>query len=131
MSDDTPAPVSHYLQSILHKGNAFGYLQLDDRNRVVGMGGDLSLFGPTKIDINLSIDEQVPALSGLLPVVDQPVVIANTHADDSQFADLHLYLDEGSQWVIFIDTTAEATQLQNNQQTRLSRDIIKERNTNH
>lgn len=131
MSEDIPVSVLQYLRSIMHKGNPFGYLQLDMQNRVVSMGGDLSLFGPIKIDTAVDVDEQLPSLSGLLPVLTKPVVIANIHTDDSQFTDFHIYFDDGNQWVVFIDTTDTATTMQNNQQSRLTQDIIKEKNTDH
>lgn len=126
MKSEAPLPVLRYLRSISHQTSTLAYLKLDSKNHVLESGGNLEYFDTTELDKSVPIDEQLPALSGLIPVSDGPVIIANTHIDNLHFFDVHIYLDMGNQWVLLIDTTAIATKLQTEQQIRLSKDILAE-----
>lgn len=127
MRTEAPLPVLRYLRSISHQTGTLAYLKLDAKNCVLEGGGNLAYFDTEKLDKLVPIDEQLPVLLGLIPVIDVPVVIANTHIDNSHFFDLHVYFDMGNQWVLLLDTTAFSIKLQNEQQIRLSDDIFSEK----
>ncbi len=127
MTFEAPLPILQYLRSISHQGTCYAYLKLDANNFLIESGSNLVYFDVTCFDSEKTIDQQVPALSGLLPVKGQPVVIANTQIDSSHFNDLHIYSHQSNQWVLLLDSTESATQLQIEQQIRLSNDIVNEK----
>ncbi len=126
MLTETPIAILRYLKTISHPGQCYAYLQLDQENCLIKAGGELAQFGIADINPTLTIEEQIPQLSGLLPANDKPLVIANTHVDPVQYIDMHIYRTFDSQWVIFVDSTETATKLQKQQQQRLNIAISKE-----
>lgn len=125
---EIPKAVQQYLKSISYEGGSFAYLQLAMGNHLIRSGGELSQFGLSELNTSIPVDEQLTSLSSLLPASGKPVVIANTQIDEDHFTDIHIYVDSGDQWVIFVDATQSAVRLQSEQQTRLNQDIKNERN---
>ncbi len=127
MTFTAPLAISQYLNSISHQGSNLAFLKLDANSHVIECGSNLTYFDVTYFDEDTSIEQQVPALSGLLPVIGAPVIIANTQIDSEHFIDLHIYAYQGNQWVLLLDSTETGTQLQIEQQIRLSKDIVNEK----
>lgn len=102
------------------------FLCLDRNLRVDLCGGSLAQCGIDVVDASKPITEQIDALVGLMPTLNQPVVIENTQTAADQFIDIHLFYAAESQWVVLFNNTKAGHELQIRQQVLLSNDIINE-----
>lgn len=71
----------------------------------------------------MPVDEQLNFLFGYLPVSDEAVVVPSIHYLENQYFDLHIYASDGSQWLVFIETSIEANKRRELQQTHLSNQL--------
>lgn len=127
MRSNLSKSVAGYLRTIApSQGKPIAYYKLDRSGYVVDHGGDTDLGGIANLDEASPIDEQVPVLSGLLPVDAIPLIVPNVQLVQGKFIDIHIYGDENWQWIVLIDNTEAATVLQEQQQNRLADEIIKE-----
>lgn len=122
-----PHAVVEYLKTVFYPELAFAYLQLDDHHHVVASGGEMGKCGIPIPEKNISIENQIDQLSGVLPVTGAPVVILNTQLVHKTFIDMHIFIHQGSQWVLFFNNTEAGIKLQAEQQTRLVNDIVREK----
>lgn len=123
--NSTPLSVTNYLTELAHVCKVSGYLCLDkNENIVVGCGrvGDYDL---SQLGKEHPVVQAIPVLEGLLPPsLDAATVICNVHINSDHYFDIHLFNDLAGYWVLFIDTTQSAQQLQEEQQERLDADFI-------
>lgn len=101
-------------------------MQVSAKGIVIDSGGELELFGIAELKADISIDEQLWQLSGLLPLEKDSVVLENTQVADSAIVDLHMFIQGGDHWVVFLDNSETASKLQAEQQARLTEDFEQE-----
>jgi len=127
MSDSTPDSVIRYIQRLDQQPSAFAFFRLDDLHQVNLCGGQLEFFGFDSIESPAYVIPQFDILEGLLPSGKDPVIILNTQFVQDHFFDLHLFIEAGDQWIVFLDSTSEGKNLQASQQKRLDDDFLQER----
>ncbi len=122
----TPITIARYLRKLGADTRALAYLELDQSLHVIASGGNLEILGTTTINSNKSITSQVDILVGLIPTGTAPVIIANAQMVKDRFFDLHLFKELERQWVLLLDSTESARNLQADQQVRLNNALLLE-----
>lgn len=57
---------------------------------------------------DVSIDECVPMMYGMVPPLVNPMIVSHLNVSDNRYADVHVFADqEGDIWVFFIDQTRQ------------------------
>jgi len=122
----TPGIVTNYLKTIEIPHRCYAYLKLDKQCRVVASGGKLHHCGIRTLDSAVRVDAQINMLLGLLPVTGDGLVINNVQPENDLYIDMHLFVGQEFQWVVFVNNTEAGIGLQAEQQIRLSDEIAKE-----
>ena len=123
---NTPAIVTNYLKTIEIPHRCYAYLKLDSQCCVVASGGKLHHCGIGTLDPAVRVDAQINMLLGLLPVTGDGLVINNVQPENDLYIDMHLFVGQEFQWVVFVNNTEAGIGLQAEQQIRLSDEIAKE-----
>jgi len=119
MKVQLPQPLAEYLRTIESPSRPLAFLKIGPDKRVKDSGGMLELFRLDTINSTHSIESQLEILQGLLPADHNPTVIENTQTVPDRFLDLHIFVDAGFDWVVFLDNTAAGIKLQQQQQKHL------------
>lgn len=126
--NSAPKSVQTYLQKLENAGELSAYLCLTENQRFVSGSGKIGEYELNNLDPTKPVVASVPFLEGLLPDSGNDYgVICNVHIDSLQYFDIHSFHDNAGCWVLFIDTTPSAKDLQQEQQLRLNVDFDNEK----
>lgn len=126
--ESLPVSIKSYLQNLDSKCKLKAYLCLDKDKNLIACNGEIGDYNFSELDETKNIEQAVPFLEGLLPTAKKSnTVISNVHIDSKDYFDIHFIEDEHSSWVLFIDTTISANELQHEQQLRLDIDFINDK----
>ncbi len=104
--ESLPASLAERLRELTYNERSVAYLQVDAALLLIGAGGHLEDYGLAAIRLGEPAAEQVFFLEGLLPLEETPFFVPSVELDCGRAADLHLYLDAGTVWVVLLDVTA-------------------------
>jgi class 3 adenylate cyclase len=104
--ESLPASLAERLRELTYNERSVAYLQVDAALLLIGAGGHLENYGLAAIRLGEPAAEQVFFLEGLLPLEETPFFVPSVELDCGRAADLHLYLDAGTVWVVLLDVTA-------------------------
>ena len=104
--ESLPASLAERLRELTYNERSVAYLQVDAALLLIGAGGHLENYGLAAIRLGEPAVEQVFFLEGLLPLEETPFFVPSVELDCGRAADLHLYLDAGTVWVVLLDVTA-------------------------
>lgn len=101
-SSELPRDVRDYLSGLLRASWRPGFLQVGADGVVIAAGGDLEPYGLSAAAVGTIAVEQVPLLSGLLPLAPQsePFIMPWVNLDASGYMDLHIVSGTGFDYVI-------------------------------
>lgn len=121
---ETPNSIKNYLLNLDGNQCADGYLCLNEKQEILVSDGWVGITDLGIIDSSKKPELSIPVLEGLLHGNSaEPTVVKHAHIDQDYYFDIHLFHDQFGTWVLFIDKTRSAKQLQKEQQTRLSDDF--------
>ncbi len=106
-----PGPIDSFVRDQLVARFQTTYIKVDPQGIVVDSGGDLAIFGLENIEAGQPVAEAAYYLDGMLPVSD-PVSIPAMMTDSGRYADVHLFSEDGHDWVVLLDVTDEIQQKQ-------------------
>ncbi len=115
MNDDIPAIALNYLNHLIIESRSLAYLVAKD-GYLISCGGSLSTYGISNIQIGESACKQIIWLEGLLPLDGAAVVLSSTQVKSEIWADIHMFSDGESDWVLLLDCTVERDRYQLMQQ---------------
>jgi class 3 adenylate cyclase len=104
--ENVPASLAERLRELTYNERSVAYLQVDAALLLIGAGGHLDNYGLAAIRLGEPAAEQIFFLEGLLPLEETPFFVPSVELDCGRAADLHLYLDAGTVWVVLLDVTA-------------------------
>jgi class 3 adenylate cyclase len=104
--ESLPASLAERLRELTYNERSVAYLQVDAALLLIGAGGHLENYGLAAIRLGEPAAEQVFFLEGLLPLEETPFFVPSVELDCGRAADLHLYVDAGTVWVVLLDVTA-------------------------
>lgn len=107
---ELPLPVATYVQAHLLASRSPAYLLVRPDGSLAAWGGELARYGITDLQPQMAVEEQVPALVGLLPLEDSTFELLSIEIAPGLFADLHMFPADVGVWVLFLDATADVKQ---------------------
>lgn len=126
--NNVPESITDYLDSIAETQSAFGYVCMNKKQEIVASQGMVGLIELTFIDQFHDMLHTIPVLEGLLPRdTNVPTIIANVYMTKACYVDVHLFDNLTFTWILFIDKTQSAVSQQQEQQMRLTNDLLNEK----
>lgn len=102
-----PQEVRGYVLEQTLQSRAPAYLCTDDRGNVVDWGGEMGHYGQFQLRAGTSAEKEIPFLTGLIPTTDLELSLPKLEVKDGVYADIHLFRDNGYNWVLLLDVTSE------------------------
>jgi class 3 adenylate cyclase len=122
-----PATVVEQLQALICSERAVAYLQVDAGLTLVGAGGHLEAYGLADLRLGEPATEQAFFLEGLLPPVVTPYVVPSMELTSGRVADIHLFLQAETLWVVLLDVSTERDAARRMQQKAYDMTLAQER----
>jgi len=115
-----PAPIREYLSSTPPTDSYLCYLKIDSAGVLCDHGGELAHYGLDALSDQIPIDEQIGFLHGLIPLNCAMMELPIFEISPDRYANIHLFADKSSCWILLLDCTVEALANQRLQQSRNS-----------
>lgn len=126
--NSSPKSIKNYLKKFDDIQYVDGYLCLNDKQEILENCGFVGVTNIANIDCTLNAVQAIPVLEGLLGEdFAEQTVIYFVHVDRDYYFDIHLFHDIVGNWILFIDSTSSAKEMQRKQQIRHD-DILKNDN---
>lgn len=122
-----PATVVEQLEALICGERAVAYLQVDAGLTLVGAGGNLEAYGLAGLRLGEPVAEQAFFLEGLLPPVETPCVVPSMELASGRVADIHLFLQAETLWVVLLDVSTERDAARRMQQKAYDMTLAQER----
>ncbi len=110
MLKDIPQNVVEYLVDKIPPYTGLLMIKVDSRGIVKNWKGNPEEYLGGTLAVNGSIEEHVPALSGVCPFEQGSVKLTKIQLKD-KYCDIHAVKENGHYWIIFIDQTREVDSL--------------------
>jgi hypothetical protein len=114
---ELPAPVRDFLLRVTIERRAPAYLFISNADRVTARGGWLESYSLDELRDDVGVSEQVPFITGLLPLDEERIFLPAVKTDGRLYADVHLFRGDGGTWMLLLDASADAIERQQMQQT--------------
>ena len=119
-----PSQIASFAQSLTLDSRAAAHLRIDASGRITHAGGNLARYGLAENPTGQPLEDAAPFLVGLIPLSARSLSlrwmqVAPATTDPARpiaIADVHLMQDGDSVWVLLLDATDAAAQLQSMQQ---------------
>jgi adenylate cyclase len=125
--DKLPIPVRDWLYNFVSSERSVAYLKLDAELVIVETGGNLGYYGLSSLQLNKTAVDQLDFTQAFLPCEELPVNIPMVELPEGRVADLHIFAENNSIWIIFLDATAERNNRQRIQQKAYEMTLLQER----
>ena len=125
MNDPVPEQVASALAQAVIRSRRPAFVTADSEGCVLRWGGSLSAYGVADLRAGSPIAEQIPFLTGLLPLTDSPAEWFRMQTE-GVFADVHLVPHGAEDWVILLDSQREARGEVSVQQLRNELQLVRE-----
>jgi len=122
-----PRTVVDALEAATYRDHALAYLHISPEFTVVGAGGALENYGLDSIRIGESVFERAFVLEGVLPLAEAPYILPSVEMAHGRCADLRLFPDGESTWLVLLDVTTERDQARRMQQKAYEMTLLEER----
>jgi phosphoserine phosphatase RsbU/P len=104
---DLPDRISEWLLLLVKSQRSIAHLLINNELVLIQAGGELEHYGLGDLKHGDSASEQLPFLEGLLPLAETPFLLESVVMSGGSVADVHLFADEDSTWVVLLDVTVE------------------------
>ena len=124
---ELPGNIAASLQAVVYTQRAVAFLQVDEHSRLIAAGGHLGHYGLEGLRTGQPATEQVLFLEGLLPLAESPFFVRSMELADGRAADLQLYADGDTVWILLLDVTAERDETRRVQQKAYEMTLLQEK----
>jgi phosphoserine phosphatase RsbU/P len=104
---ELPDRISEWLLLLVKSQRSIAHLLINNELVLIQAGGELEHYGLGDLKHGDSASEQLPFLEGLLPLAETPFLLESVLMSGGSVADVHLFADEDSTWVVLLDVTVE------------------------
>ena len=111
-----PGPIANYLRDHVFKPVDPAYVRLSHKGVILAWGGRLDHYGIPLPRKGLPAAEIICFTEGLLPMTGDGVVIECAQFGEGAVADIHLFKEEDTVWLLLIDARERARRQRNIQQ---------------
>lgn len=115
MSDLAP-PIREFIDALTEDTLSPAYLLVTDEGRLLESGGDLDSYGINGLAQDMDVTEEIPYLSGLLPLEGNNLSLPRVQTRTGIFADIYIFRRDEGIWVLLLDVTSEARHRRRQQQ---------------
>ncbi len=106
MRDNVPETVASALARAVIRSRRPAFVTSDSDGNALRWGGSLRAYGIGELSSGLAVADQIPFLTGLLPLADTPAEWFRMQTE-GVFADVHLVPHGAEDWIILLDSTRE------------------------
>jgi serine phosphatase RsbU (regulator of sigma subunit) len=124
---DLPAQISDSLMLLVHGQRALAHLAVDDAQKLVHAGGDLAHYGLAGLQPGDSACDRISFLEGLLPLAENPFLLRSMEMPSGRVADVHLFAEDSTVWIVLLDVTTEHDEAQRVQQKAYDMTLLSQR----
>jgi hypothetical protein len=114
--DGLPAPVRRVIAEHQPAARFIAFLSISRDGTVAAAGGDLERCGIDGLEPTARATEVAPFLVGLLPLGGRPFELACAEVRPGSWVHVHVFAAGDHDWVVFLDCSDEALELQRRQQ---------------
>lgn len=125
--DRLPPSVAAQLAALAYENRPVAYLQLAQDLSLLCAGGDLAAHGLDDVATSASVLERAPFLVGLLPLDGPACTLPCMELVSGRAADVHIFAEAYTTWVLLIDATTERASAQRMQQKAYDMTLMEER----
>lgn len=122
-----PRKIADSLSSVVYAQRAIAYLRVDADLKLAAAGGHLAHYGLEGVRIGAPAYEQAMFIEGFLPLPESPFFVRAMEFPTGRAADLQLYADGDSVWVMLVDVTAERDATRRLQQKAYEMTLLQEK----
>jgi serine phosphatase RsbU (regulator of sigma subunit) len=124
---DHPARVSEWLLQLVTSRRAVAHVLVDAEQALVAAGGELDHYGLTNLQQQRSACDQLPFLEGLLPLTETSFLLPSVEMPSGRVADIHLFAEQHTTWIVLLDVTPEHGDAQKTQQKAYDMTLLSQR----
>lgn len=124
---DLPGRISEWLLQLVRSQRAVAHLLVDREQKLIASGGELEHYGLADIEHTQPAAQQLPFLEGLLPLPESQFLLRSMEMPGGHIADIHLFADGESTWIVLLDVTAEHGEARKTQQKAYDMTLLSER----
>jgi PAS domain S-box-containing protein len=103
---DLPRPLAEFLLASVSRDRSPAYLEVSPDGRLVDCGGHLGMYGLASLERGRPVTDQAVVLQGLLPTDGRDTCLPCVHTGNGAPADIYLFRDHGTDWVLLLDASA-------------------------
>jgi PAS domain S-box-containing protein len=104
--DELPRPIAEFLLTSVGLDRSPAYLEVSADGRLVDWGGHVESYGLAGLERDRPAADQVVVLQGLLPTVGREICLPCVRMGGGAPADLYLFRDQDTDWVLLLDASA-------------------------
>lgn len=111
-----PEPLREHLEQLCVKSHSPAYFLVSRDGLVLKRGGEVDHYGLADVAPSRPVGEHLDVLHGLLPLEGQPLTLPFVQLPNHVYAEIHGVPSADGDWVILLDSGAEAERQQTVQQ---------------
>jgi class 3 adenylate cyclase len=124
---DLPTSIARYLHAVAFDDRLVAYLHVDAGLRLLSAGGRLAAYGLAVPQAGEPVTAQAAFLEGFLPPPESPFVLPAVELAPGRVAEVHLFVDGDTTWVVLLDATAARDAARPMQQRAYDMTLLQER----
>jgi hypothetical protein len=113
---ELPRPIAEFLFTSMGLDRSPAYLEVSADGGLVDWGGPVERYGLTGLERGSPAADQVVVLRGLLPAVGREMCLPCVRMGDGAPADVYLFRDQNTDWVLLLDASLFDRRLRSVQQ---------------
>jgi hypothetical protein len=113
---DLPIPIREFILALTDEILSPGYLLVKENDKLTYWGGDLDSYGLRDLTEGTHLSEEVPFLSGVLPLETNTLFLPKVQTTTDVYADIYLFTRDEGTWVLLLDATSDSVRRQAMQQ---------------
>lgn len=106
---------------------AIAFVRIDAAMNIAHAGGHLADYGLAGLRVGAPAGEQIDFIDGFLPLAESPFVVPSMEFPTGRVADVQLYDDAASVWILLVDVTDERDAARRMQQKAYDMTLLQEK----
>jgi adenylate cyclase len=109
---ELPSAIKNAIFKIVFAERSIAFLKVDGSGSVMSIGGEKELFGLEKLEVGAMVEDHFDFLVGLLDCATLPIELPIMEMPSGIPADVHIFIDGGDIWILFVHATEKKQQRQ-------------------
>ena len=113
---DLPIPIREFILALTDEILSPGYMLVKENNALAYWGGDVDSYGLRDLTEGMRVGEQIPFLTGLLPLESNSLFLPKVQTTTDVYADIYIFSRDEGTWILLLDATSDSVRRQTMQQ---------------